>query len=62
MGANVIYGHTHDAQRSVMTHMDGPKMAQSMGCLCKMEKSFLKNRKTNWTHNVGVIDFYDNGL
>ena len=62
LGVNVIYGHTHDNIKSVVTHMDGPKMAQSMGCLCKMEKSFLKNRQTNWTHNVGIVDFYDDGL
>lgn len=62
LGVNIIYGHTHDAQRSVLTHMDGVKMAQSMGCLCKMNKAFLKNRKTNWSHNVGIIDFYDDGL
>ena len=36
-------------------------MAYSMGCLCKMEKEFLKNRKTNWTHNVGVLDIFENG-
>ena len=32
-----------------------------MGCLCKMEKDFLKNRQTNWTHNVGVLDIYNDG-
>jgi len=62
LGVSIIYGHTHDNIKSVVTHMDGPKMAQSMGCLCKMEKSFLKNRQTNWTHNVGIVDFYDDGL
>ena len=62
LGVSIIYGHTHDNIKSVVTHMDGPKMAQSMGCLCKMEKSFLKNRQPNWTHNVGIVDFYDDGL
>ena len=61
LGINVLYGHTHDSLKSVVTHMDGAKMAYSMGCLCKMEKEFLKNRKTNWTHNVGVLDIFSNG-
>tara|TARA_R100000458_G_C8079576_1_gene114929 strand:- start:416 stop:565 length:150 start_codon:yes stop_codon:yes gene_type:complete len=26
-----------------------------------MEKEFLKNRQTNWTHNVGVLDIYSDG-
>ena len=29
-----------------------------MGCLCDMNKGFLKNRKVNWTHNVGIIDIF----
>ena len=61
LGINVLYGHTHDSMKSVVTHMDGAKMAFSMGCLCNMEKEFLKNRKTNWTHNVGVLDIFSNG-
>ena len=41
--------------------MDGPKVAHSMGCLCSMDKEFLKNRPTNWTHNVGIIDIFTDG-
>ena len=61
LGVNVIYGHTHDSMKSVVTHLTGAKMAYSMGCLCKMEKEFLKNRQTNWTHNVGILDIFTNG-
>ncbi len=61
LGVNIIYGHTHDSMKSVVTHLTGAKMAYSMGCLCKMEKEFLKNRQTNWTHNVGVLDIYNDG-
>jgi len=32
-----------------------------MGCLCKMKKDFLKGRKVNWTHNVGIVDFFTDG-
>ena len=59
LGCNVIYGHTHDCQRSVMQHVSGVHIAQSMGCLCRIKKSFLKGRKVNWTHNVGIIDFFN---
>ena len=58
LGVNIIYGHTHDAIKSVVSHLDGPKMAHSMGCLCDMNKEFLKNRSTNWTHNMGILDIY----
>lgn len=61
LGVNIIYGHTHDSLKSVVTHLTGAKMAYSMGCLCKMEKEFLKNRQTNWTHNVGVLDIFNDG-
>lgn len=61
LGANIIYGHTHDAIKSVVSHLDGPKMAHSMGCLCDMNKEFLKNRSTNWTHNVGIVDIFSDG-
>ena len=36
-------------------------MAHSMGCLCDMNKEFLKNRSTNWTHNVGIVDIFSDG-
>jgi len=61
LGANIIYGHTHDAMKAVITHIDGPIMAHSMGCLTDMTKDYLQNRNTNWTHNVGIIDIFDDG-
>ena len=61
MGCNIIYGHTHDSQRAVITHISGPHMAYSMGCLADMKKDYLKGRPTNWTHNVGILDIFTNG-
>jgi len=61
MGCNIIYGHTHDSQKAVITHISGPHMAYSMGCLANMKKDFLKGRPTNWTHNVGLVDIFTNG-
>jgi len=61
MGCNIIYGHTHDSQKAVITHISGPHMAYSMGCLTDMTKDYLKGRPTNWTHNVGIVDIFKNG-
>ena len=62
MGCNIIYGHTHDSQRAVITHISGTHMAYSMGCLADMNKDYLKGRPTNWTHNVGILDILDKGF
>ena len=61
LGASVIYGHTHDSQKAVVQHLSGSHMAHSLGCLTDMEKSYLKGRPTNWSHNVGIIDIFNNG-
>ncbi len=63
MGCNIIYGHTHDSQKAVITHISGSHMAYSMGCLTDMTKDYLKGRPTNWTHNVAILDiFQDNNF
>jgi len=62
MGCNIIYGHTHDSQKAVITHISGAHMAYSMGCLADMNKDYLKGRPTNWTHNVGILDIFDTGF
>ena len=61
LGCNIIYGHTHDSQKAVITHISGSHMAYSMGCLTDMSKDNLKGRATNWTHNVGLVDIFDDG-
>ena len=61
LGCNIIYGHTHDSQKAVITHISGSHMAYSMGCLTDMTKDYLKGRPTNWTHNVGIVDILSNG-
>ena len=32
-----------------------------MGCLTDMTKDYLKGRPTNWTHNVGILDIFEDG-
>ena len=61
MGCNIIYGHTHDCQKAVITHIDGAHMAHSLGCFTDMTKTYLKGRPVNWTHNVAIVDILDNG-
>lgn len=60
LGCSIIYGHTHDCQRAMITHITGAHMAHSLGCLTKMDKNYLKNRLTNWSHNVAILDIYTN--
>ena len=59
MGCNIIYGHTHDSQKATITHISGSHMAYSMGCLTDMTKDYLKGRPTNWTHNVAILDIFE---
>ena len=61
LGCNIIYGHTHNSQKSTITHISGSHMAYSMGCLTDMTKDYLKGRPTNWSHNVGLVDILNNG-
>jgi len=61
MGCNVIYGHTHDSQKSSVQHISGAHMAYSLGCLTDMSKQYLKGRPTNWSHNVALLDIFTNG-
>ena len=60
LGCSIIYGHTHDCQRAVVTHISGSHMAHSLGCLTEMNKNYLKNRLTNWSHNVAILDILSN--
>ena len=46
---------------AVTQHVTGAHMAYSMGCLTDMSKNYLKGRPTNWTHNVGILDIFNNG-
>tara|TARA_Y100000593_G_scaffold24909_1_gene49597 strand:- start:293 stop:1084 length:792 start_codon:yes stop_codon:yes gene_type:complete len=64
LGCNVMYGHHHDLQQMVATHMDGAKSAWSIGCLKSMtpeKNKWLQNRKHNWSHAFAIVDFLKNG-
>ena len=64
LGVNLIYAHMHDCQMHSISQADGTKAAWCLGCLKKLDgksNKFLKNRKVNWVHSVGIIDFWNNG-
>jgi hypothetical protein len=61
LGASVAYGHTHDVQYVTVPSADGPHLGVSLGCLCKLQKGFLKGRSTNWQHAFGVLYLQPNG-
>ena len=64
LGKSVVYGHLHDIQRHSVTHVDGAHAGFSLGCLKDMSdeaNSWLKNRKTNWGHAFGIVDWFSNG-
>jgi hypothetical protein len=60
-GASVMYGHGHDIQAVTVPSIEGPHGGFAMGCMCAMEKGFLKGRKTNWQHAFGVVHTREDG-
>lgn len=61
-GASIGYGHTHDVQYVTVPSVEGPHGAWSFGCLCQMDKGFLKGRLTNWQHAFGVVYLQPSGI
>lgn len=62
LSANVMYGHTHDMQSFKIPTLGGHHGAWSIGCICDMDKAFLKGRPTNWSHGFAVVHVEKNGL
>jgi len=54
---NLIYGHTHDFQVHTGCHLDkdAPRLAMSIGCLCKFRQPYKEGKPTNWIHGVGLF-------
>lgn len=63
--ANVFYGHTHDAVGYSLFSMDEryPRVAQSLGCLCKYRQPYHVGRPqpTKWQQAFGEFRFQKNG-
>ncbi len=61
LGSSVMYGHTHDVQVAHQSTLDNPNGAWAIGCLCKLDKPFLKGRPTAWAHAFAIVHFEKNG-
>jgi len=63
-GRNCIYGHTHDYQAYISSHLpkDLPKIAMSCGCLCKFDQHYIGQRPTKWVHGVGIMEYLPDGF
>lgn len=61
LGANVVIGHHHHIGMNAVSHINGPHACWCLGCICKLEKPFLQNRKTAWQHGFGICHFNSDG-
>lgn len=62
-GENFIYGHTHDVQRYSKPFLGDHRIigAQSMGCLCDLNRDWMRGNPDNWQHAFGVMHVQPNG-
>lgn len=62
-GCNLLYGHTHDIQSHYIRRRGSnqPLMAQSIGCLCKLEQGYMKGRPNNWISAFAVVFLFPDG-
>jgi len=60
----IYYGHVHDIQShsfvSPITHRE-VRVAESLGCLCDLNPSWLLGKPNRWVHAFGVLWVKDNG-
>jgi len=63
-GHNCLYGHTHDYQAYICSHLpdDPPRLAMSFGCLCKFDQSYIGKNPTRWVHGIGIMEFVPDGF
>jgi len=62
-GCSVVYGHTHDIQAHTKTSFGKGNsiMAQSLGCLCKLQPPYMGQRPSAWSQAVGTYWIQPNG-
>lgn len=62
-GEPIMYGHTHDIQAYSLTRNGDNKtiMAQSFGCLCKYDQSYMRGRANRWQHAFGIFYVFPDG-
>lgn len=61
LSASAMYGHFHSLEHSHVMRLGGEFGAWCIGCLCKMDKKFLGNRPTNWSHALAIVHIESDG-
>jgi hypothetical protein len=61
LSASCMYGHFHNTEFAHVMHLGGAFGAWCIGCLCKLDKKFLNNRPTNWSHALGIVHVESDG-
>lgn len=57
-GGVTFYGHTHDIECTAVSRFNHAAFAQSMGCLCRYDQPYIKNRPSSWQQAFGVFEVY----
>lgn len=63
-GENMFCGHTHDIQtfpKASKMHPGKVIVGQSLGCLCRLDMSYMQGRPSKWQQGFGVFYFKDDG-
>lgn len=63
-GENIFYGHVHSTESHAKTkHGDNKtSIAQSLGCLCKYDQSYMLGKPSRWQQAFGVFYFFPDGF
>jgi hypothetical protein len=59
--ASIFYGHCHDTKSFSSVGLEGPIIAQSLGCLADLNPKFLRGLLNNWEHAFGQFYFFRDG-
>lgn len=59
--SSIFYGHCHDTKSFSAVSINGPIIAQSLGCLCDLNPKFLRGLLNNWEHAVGEFHIFPDG-
>lgn len=61
LSASCAYGHFHSVEYAHTMRLGGEFAAWCCGCLCKLNKKFLGNRPTNWSHALAIVHVESDG-
>jgi predicted phosphodiesterase len=63
--SSIVFGHGHTAASATKTLPHGAKwkyQAFAMGTVGKLNHHYLKKSPTGWVNQIGITEFYSNGL